>query len=66
MSDQEQGIHYGPTHAIQLRQELMNNIEQNKYSSEQMKAMLLAAVSSSSHYWDLDLLLETANRLNKD
>jgi len=57
---------FGPTQSITLRQELLNNIEQGKYSTEQMKAMLLASVSSCSHYWDLDLVAEAANQAKKD
>jgi len=58
--------HSDPTQAITLRQQLMSDIEQNKYSPEQMRAMLLASVSSCSHYWDLDLLVEAANQAKKD
>lgn len=62
----EDSIHYGPTHTISLRQELMSKLEQGYYTPEQMREMLLTTVSSCSHYWDLDQLVRAAERVDPD
>jgi hypothetical protein len=57
---------YGANQAITLRQHLMNNLEQGHYTPAQMREMLLTAVSTLGHYWDLDRLAEAAERADVD